>query len=480
MPPAGGTGRGAPLERATKAGGTPDGTLEHLGRLDDQAKVRGFRIELGEIEAVLSEHAGAAGGGVCVGGEAGRCAPRGVLCAGGRRRARPDDVRQHLRTRLPDYMVPQHFVPVERIPRRPTAKWIGGRCPGPRDEGPRDGQYVAPRTATEEIVAAIWAQVLGGGPGQRGRRISLGLGRAFAEGDAGGVAGAADAGSGSPGAELFVAPTVARLQRAVEQARTAGVGASAVPPLRASAMPGRRCCRLRSSGCGFLDQVEPTSTAYVIPRAMRWRGPVQVAVLAAALRDAGGAARGAARRLGGRRGSPSQLWRGGRVCVPLVAVVGRRCCGGAAGGAGAGLCAGRGAAVPGGAVPAGRGAPCAARGAAPHHRGCVVVGGGLAGAGAALYGGGDGSPPALPALPCSIRLCAEWQAWLQDRRWPSNWRIGASTCGSATGYLDLTDGSAAPGAGVAPGRDGGVPGSAGGRAAVTRWRSAKARRCSWC
>ena len=100
-----------------------DGTLEHLGRLDDQAKVRGFRIELGEIEAVLAEHPDVRQAAVhlwkvqandvrivacCVPANAGALAPISL--------------RKHLRARLPEYMIPQYFLPVEQIPLMPNGK----------------------------------------------------------------------------------------------------------------------------------------------------------------------------------------------------------------------------------------------------------------------------------------------------------------------------------------------------------------------
>ena len=126
-----------------------DGTLEHLGRLDDQAKVRGFRIELGEIEAVLSEHAAVQQAAVYV-WEVKPGDVRLVACcvpAAGSTLA-PPSLRKHLRTRLPDYMVPQHFVPIDRIPLTPNGKVNRRALPRPTATG-SEGVDAAPKTASE-------------------------------------------------------------------------------------------------------------------------------------------------------------------------------------------------------------------------------------------------------------------------------------------------------------------------------------------
>ncbi len=93
----------------------PDGTIEFLGRNDYQVKMRGFRIELGEIEARLAGAPGGARGGGGGAARTGRADKRLVAYYGGRRRmSGPEALRGHLRRRLPEYMVPAAFVPLER------------------------------------------------------------------------------------------------------------------------------------------------------------------------------------------------------------------------------------------------------------------------------------------------------------------------------------------------------------------------------
>ncbi|MES2758519.1 MAG: non-ribosomal peptide synthase/polyketide synthase [Pseudomonadota bacterium] len=136
---------------------TVEGTIEYVGRIDDQVKIRGFRIEPGEIEAALGAHAGVTEARVLAQGDG----------AGGKRlvayvvgSAEAADLRQHLRQRLPDYMVPAHFVALDAFPLTPNGKVDLKALPAPEGR-PQGSSYVAPRTPQEEIVAAIWCQVLG-------------------------------------------------------------------------------------------------------------------------------------------------------------------------------------------------------------------------------------------------------------------------------------------------------------------------------
>jgi amino acid adenylation domain-containing protein len=138
----------------------PDGQVSVNGRADTQVKVRGFRVELGEVEAAL------------------RC-DAGILdCAavlreddGGERRlvaylvtregfgAGDAELREHLRERLPDYMIPSAFVPLEAMPVTPNGKVDRSALPAPDETRGRD-RYVPPQTPVEEALAQIWCQAL--------------------------------------------------------------------------------------------------------------------------------------------------------------------------------------------------------------------------------------------------------------------------------------------------------------------------------
>jgi amino acid adenylation domain-containing protein len=138
-----------------------DGTLEFAGRVDNQVKIRGYRIELGEIEAALCGHPEISEAAVRV-----RTMPGGdrdlvgylVPADGGT--IEPAGVRDWLSTLLPDHLVPPSIVVLDALPITPNGKVDPARLPEPVD--PRAGAaYLAPRTATEGILAAALAEVLG-------------------------------------------------------------------------------------------------------------------------------------------------------------------------------------------------------------------------------------------------------------------------------------------------------------------------------
>ncbi len=129
----------------------PDGSLDFLGRVDHQVKVRGFRIELGEIEVALVALPGVREAVVVV--------REGRLVAYVAGDIAVEELRQSLRERLPDYMVPAAFVTLAALPLTANGKMDRKALPAPEQPGAPEG-YVAPRTREEEILAAVWAQVL--------------------------------------------------------------------------------------------------------------------------------------------------------------------------------------------------------------------------------------------------------------------------------------------------------------------------------
>jgi thioesterase domain-containing protein len=140
-----------------------DGTIECLGRVDQQVKLRGYRIELGEIEAGLSRHASVGQSAVVA-----RLSPRGerMLVAyfetRGNSAPTTSDLRTHLRSSLPEHMVPSTFVPMDRLPLTPNGK-IDRRALQSASEARVDANedYVAPRDALETAIAGVWAKALG-------------------------------------------------------------------------------------------------------------------------------------------------------------------------------------------------------------------------------------------------------------------------------------------------------------------------------
>ena len=141
----------------------PDGTLEFLGRMDFQVKVRGFRVELGEIENVLARHPAVRHAVVVAqpdqGGQSRLVA---YVVSSDAESVSASSLRSHLRQHLPDYMVPGVFVPLDALPRTPNGKIDRKALPLPAAaQSEPETRYVAPRTPMEELLAGIWADLLG-------------------------------------------------------------------------------------------------------------------------------------------------------------------------------------------------------------------------------------------------------------------------------------------------------------------------------
>ncbi|GIH27166.1 hypothetical protein Aph01nite_54760 [Acrocarpospora phusangensis] len=127
-----------------------DGQLEFLGRLDDQVKVRGFRVEPGEIQSCLATHPGVRQAVVTV--------RDGDLIAYVDGTADHDDLRRHVSMALPPHLLPTHWVNVDGFPLTANGKLDRAALPAPATSA---GAYIPPRSEAEELVAEIWADVLG-------------------------------------------------------------------------------------------------------------------------------------------------------------------------------------------------------------------------------------------------------------------------------------------------------------------------------
>lgn len=140
-----------------------DGTLEFLGRLDHQVKIRGYRIELGEIEATLSDHRNVSEA-VVIAHRAGEAAEvrlvAYVVAANGT--IPPDVLRSHLRARLPEFMVPSSFMPLDALPRTPNGKVDRKALPNPDMMEPQVTAAAAPEPANalEAQIQAVWCDLL--------------------------------------------------------------------------------------------------------------------------------------------------------------------------------------------------------------------------------------------------------------------------------------------------------------------------------
>lgn len=271
----------APGERIYRTGDRvcwrPDGNLLFLGRVDHQVKIRGFRIELGEIEARLRENSALADVAVIV-REDRPGEPRIVAYLVARATAPTTDVlRSQLALALPEYLLPSAYVFLPGLPLTPNGKLDRKALPQPEQA---ERQYLAPRTVTESLIVAIWADVLGlaqvgvednffqlGGHSLMATQVVSRLRQAF--------------GVELPVRELFGSPKAAALARVVDQQRQLpGAALPAVTPVpRTGSLP----LSFAQQRLWFLSELEPDNPSYHIAGGVRLRGKLDDQALEMAL-----------------------------------------------------------------------------------------------------------------------------------------------------------------------------------------------------
>lgn len=256
----------------------PDGAVDYLGRADHQVKIRGFRIEPGEIEAVLVRHPQAAQAAVMIRedrpGEK-RLAAYIVPAPG----CSPDaaELRRYAAGVLPDYMVPAAFVMQKELPLTPNKKIDRKALPAPDHAAMQEGR--GPRTPQEEILCALFAEILGftrvsidddffllGGHSLLAGRVVVRIREAL------GV----EMGIGS----LFEAPTAAALAKRLDQ------GQALRPAVRPAERSGEIPLSFAQQRLWFLYCLEGPGPAYNIPLTVRLSGELDREALEAALADA--------------------------------------------------------------------------------------------------------------------------------------------------------------------------------------------------
>ncbi|HEU0015953.1 MAG TPA: amino acid adenylation domain-containing protein, partial [Longimicrobium sp.] len=263
-----------------------DGSLEFLGRADDQVKVRGYRIELGEIESVLLAHPAVAAAVAAVREDAPgdvRLVAYVVPAAGAP--ADPGaELRAHLRDRLPDYMAPSAFVPLDAIPLTPSGKVDRRALPRPEAAAEAGGEQVAPRTVVEEMVAEMWSEVLG--------RETVGVTSDFFA--LGGHSLLATQVVSRLRARLglelsvrimFDVRTVASLAERIEALRASPARPMEAPIPRLSRDTQEHPLSFAQQRLWFLEQLEPGRASYNVPFPLRLRGVLDTEVLRGALAE---------------------------------------------------------------------------------------------------------------------------------------------------------------------------------------------------
>ncbi|RKI58436.1 amino acid adenylation domain-containing protein, partial [Corallococcus sp. AB049A] len=242
-----------------------DGTLEFLGRVDHQVKLRGFRIEPGEIEAALRSHPEVREAVVAV--HADRLVAYTVPAS-----VEAGALREHLRSRLPEYMVPSAFVGMDALPLTPNGKVDRGALPVPA--APAATEDAGPLTPLQEKLAALFQDVLHvervgahddffalGGHSLLATQLVTRVSARF--------------GVDLPVRAVFDAPTVARLSERIE-ALPSRHPAEPIPTVpRDGALP----LSFAQQRMWFLDRMEPGQAHYNLPLALRLTGPLDVDVL---------------------------------------------------------------------------------------------------------------------------------------------------------------------------------------------------------
>ena len=250
-----------------------DGQLQYLGRADEQVKIRGYRIELGEVQAALAGLDGVEQA-VVIAREDRPGDKRLVGYITGT--AEPAEIRAALAERLPAYMVPAAVVVLDVLPLTVNGKLDTRALPAP--EYREADRYRAPASAIEEILAGIYAQVLGlervgvddsffdlGGDSLSAMRVIAAINTGL---DAGLAVRA-----------VFDAPTVAQLAP-----RIGGDGGRR-EPLVAGERPAAVPLSFAQSRLWFLDRFEGGVATYNMPTAFRISGALDVEALGAALDD---------------------------------------------------------------------------------------------------------------------------------------------------------------------------------------------------
>jgi len=261
----------------------PDGQIEFLGRLDHQVKIRGFRIELGEIEEALRVQAGVGDAAVVAREEEGGKKRLVAYVVGeGEEEPSVSRMREALRQKLPEYMVPASWVVLESMPLTPNGKVDRKALLAPdQSRNELSSPDSGPHTPIEEMLAGIWREVLGlarvgahdnffelGGHSLLAAQVISRLREAFQVEIA--------------LRRLFEHPTVEEMARVIDDEIRGGEVRRLAPikPLPRATPPPLSITQQR---LWFIDQLEPGSPVYNIPSSVHLAGALNIEALKAAL-----------------------------------------------------------------------------------------------------------------------------------------------------------------------------------------------------
>ncbi|HEX8391098.1 MAG TPA: amino acid adenylation domain-containing protein, partial [Longimicrobium sp.] len=268
-------------DRARRPAG---GEIEFLGRLDGQVKVGGFRVEPAEVEAVLADHPRISAAAVVAREDApGRRRLVGYWVAADDAHPAENELRAWLVERLPAWMVPAALVRLDRLPLSLTGKVDRRALPAPAADAVADDAWLAPRTPTQQVLAEVWADVLGaarvgeyddffalGGHSLLGMQVMSRIRQLL--------------GVEIPVRALFDAPSLATFAEVVDEWRGVDAGPGQ-PPLEPADRSGSLPLSFAQQRLWFLHQLEPDSPFYNIPAAIRLEGRLDAEALRRALQE---------------------------------------------------------------------------------------------------------------------------------------------------------------------------------------------------
>ncbi|HEU4834421.1 MAG TPA: amino acid adenylation domain-containing protein [Pyrinomonadaceae bacterium] len=257
-----------------------DGSIEFLGRVDEQVKLRGFRIELGEIEVALQQHPALREAVVVVREPAPQQKQLVAYVVAHDESVTTAELRTYLKGLLPEYMIPQVFVNLNEIPLTPNGKVDRRALPVP--ENVERAAMEAARTPVEEVLLGIWSEVLGVAVGVADDFFELGGHSLLATQ----VVSRARAAFGIELTlpELFESPTVQDLAAVVERALVRGEEVPA-PPLRRVERSGELPLSFAQQRLWFIDQLEPDGVLYNSPFAATLTGHLNIDAFAQTLNE---------------------------------------------------------------------------------------------------------------------------------------------------------------------------------------------------
>ena len=262
----------------------PDGNIEYLGRIDNQVKIRGFRIELGEIETVLTQNPQVQSS-VIIACEDTPGNKRLVAYIVPQKDATPtpNELRQFLKEKLPEYMIPSAFVILESLPLTPNGKIDRRALPEPEQSYERTDKFILPRNPIEEILVTIWSEVL------KVKQVSIND-NFFELGGHSLLATQLISRIRTnlqieiPLRSLFAAPTIEELGQQIQQLQQQDLTLSA-PPILPRGEQSELLLSYAQTRLWFLDQLETNSAFYNIPVALRLQGHLNQAALIQSLEE---------------------------------------------------------------------------------------------------------------------------------------------------------------------------------------------------